>query len=130
VGEIGFARGQRGGLGPRAGESLAGGAPAGPRSAAAFGETECLHGRLPARVLAAAQERAARLGLGANRILIAAGSIDEESYPRALGDDLGVAFEPLDDIPRALCPLDDARLVEFATYTAYCRSPPGARSTS
>ena len=68
----------------------------------------------PPSVLAAAKERSAAVGVGADRALIAAGAIDEEDYLRALGEQLGVAFEPLDGLPRRLCPLDDERLIEAA----------------
>ena len=54
------------------------------------------------------------LGIGADRVLIAAGAIGEESYLRALADALDVPFEPLDDVARAQCPLDDERLIESA----------------
>ena len=79
-----------------------------------FRETDCIRSLLPAAVIAAAEERAEALGIGADRVLIASGAIDEESYLRALGEQLGVAFEPLDGVPRALCPIGDERLVEAA----------------
>jgi glycosyltransferase involved in cell wall biosynthesis len=77
-------------------------------------ELACVRHLLPAEVLAAAQERAAAVGVGADRVLIAAGAIGEEDYLRALGERLGVGFEPLDDLPRRLCPLEDERLLEAA----------------
>lgn len=49
-------------------------------------------------------------GTGADRVLIASGALDEETYLRALADELGVPFEPLDGVARALCPLGDERL--------------------
>jgi cellulose synthase/poly-beta-1,6-N-acetylglucosamine synthase-like glycosyltransferase len=64
--------------------------------------------------LAAAELRAARIGVGADRVLIAAGAIDEETYLRTLGAALDIRFEPLDDMPRTLCPIDDERLIEAA----------------
>jgi hypothetical protein len=51
-------------------------------------------------------------GVGADRVLIASGAIDEETYVRALAEHLGVQFEPLDGMPRALCPLSDRDVVE------------------
>ena len=63
-----------------------------------------------------------RLGVGADRVLIAAGRLSEEAYLRALGDHLGVAFEPLDGVARALCPVDDDALTE-AARPGCCRSP-------
>ena len=80
-----------------------------------FPELDCLRGHLPAAVLAAAEQRAARLATGADRILIAAGTLDEEAYLRMQGAALGITFEPLDGMPRAQCPLDDDRLIETAT---------------
>jgi len=80
-----------------------------------FPELVCLRGHLPAAVLAAAEQRAARLATGADRILIAAGTLDEEAYLRMQGAALGITFEPLDGMPRAQCPLDDDRLIETAT---------------
>ena len=77
-----------------------------------FHEIDCVRSLLPRGVLAGAEERAAALGLGADRVLIASGALDEETYLRALGDSLGVAFEPLDGVPRALCPIGDQRLIE------------------
>ena len=69
---------------------------------------------LASDVIEDAERRAARLGVGADRVLIAAGALDEETYLRALGEALGVAFEPLDGTPRAFCPLNDDRLIEAA----------------
>lgn len=79
-----------------------------------FREIDCVRGRLAARVIADAERRAERLATGADRVLIAAGALDEETYLRALGDSLGVAFEPFDGMPRTECPLDDDRLIESA----------------
>jgi hypothetical protein len=69
---------------------------------------------LAADIIDAAECRAAALGVGADRVLIAAGELSEEAYLRALGDVLGVEFEPLDAIPRGQCPLNDERLIESA----------------
>ncbi len=79
-----------------------------------FPELDCLRGLVPARELDAAVRRAKALGLGADRVLIAAGTIDEETYLRTLGAHLGVDFEPLDDLARARCPAPDDRLIESA----------------
>ncbi len=80
-----------------------------------FREIDCVRSRLSTRAIIAAEQRASRLGIGADRVLIAAGLIDEETYLRALGESIGMAFEPLDSIPRALCALDDQRLIEKAS---------------
>jgi cellulose synthase/poly-beta-1,6-N-acetylglucosamine synthase-like glycosyltransferase len=77
-------------------------------------ELDCLRRLLPAATLAWAAHRAERLGMGADRALIAAGAIDEETYLRALAADIGIAFAPLDDKGRADCPLDDRALVARA----------------
>lgn len=77
-------------------------------------EIDCVRSLLAAKVIDAAERRAAALGVGADRVLIAAGEVSEDVYLRALAAALGVAFEPLDDTPRAMCPLSDERLIESA----------------
>jgi len=79
-----------------------------------FLELECVRALLPADVIEAAAARALVLGTGADRVLIASGALDEETYLRALGRHLGVVFEPLDGVPRDMCPLADDRLIEAA----------------
>jgi hypothetical protein len=79
-----------------------------------FPELDCIRGRLPEHIVEAAAARAAKLGTGADRVLIANGALDEETYLRALADQLGVPFEPLDGVARAQCPLSDERLIEAA----------------
>jgi cellulose synthase/poly-beta-1,6-N-acetylglucosamine synthase-like glycosyltransferase len=56
--------------------------------------------------------RAAEVGVGADRVLVTQGMLDEETYLAELADWLGVAFEPLEDRPRSACPLDDQHLIE------------------
>jgi cellulose synthase/poly-beta-1,6-N-acetylglucosamine synthase-like glycosyltransferase len=65
-------------------------------------------------VIATAERRAARIGVGADRVLIAAGAVGEETYLRALADARGIVFESLTGIARAQCPIDDDRLIEAA----------------
>jgi cellulose synthase/poly-beta-1,6-N-acetylglucosamine synthase-like glycosyltransferase len=77
-------------------------------------ELDCAAHLLPPTTIAAARARAAALGVGADRVLIANGHLNEETYLRALGESLGVAFEPLDDVTRARCPVDDDALIESA----------------
>ncbi|HZQ12171.1 MAG TPA: glycosyltransferase [Pseudolabrys sp.] len=77
-------------------------------------ELACVRDLLPADVLETAAGRATVLGTGADRVLIATGAIDEETYLRALAQDLGAAFDPLDHATRAMCPLGDGRLIESA----------------
>jgi hypothetical protein len=79
-----------------------------------FPELDCVRQMLPAPVLAAAERRAERLATGADRVLIAAGTLDDDTYLPMLGATLGIRFEPLDAMPRAQCPLDDGRLIEAA----------------
>lgn len=79
-----------------------------------FREIDCVRHLLSRKVIAAAELRAARLGIGADRVLIASGALEEETYLRALADMTGVMFEALDGMPRTHCPLDDDRLIEAA----------------
>src|SRR3569623_2532152 len=77
-------------------------------------ELACVHDLVSTEVLGRAELRAARLGTGTDRALIASGALDEETYVQALAAELGGAFATLDDLPRAACPLGDARLIEAA----------------
>lgn len=45
-------------------------------------------------------------------MLVARGAISEDLYARALASSLGATFAPLDDLPRAACPLSHQRLFE------------------
>ena len=83
--------------------------------AARHPELDCVRTLLPPAALAWAAHRAERVGVGADRALIAAQLIDEETYLRALGRQLGIAFEPLDGTPRARCLLDDKALLAKAS---------------
>lgn len=75
-------------------------------------EIDCVRHLLPPGILAVAELRAAEVGVGADRVLIAQGLIDEETYVEALAHWLGIAFEPLDHRPREACPLADEHLIE------------------
>jgi len=77
-----------------------------------FPELDCIRDRVPAAQIALAEMRAERTATGADSALIAAGAIGEEDYARALARSLATEFEPLEDIERAQCPLDDGRLAE------------------
>ena len=79
-----------------------------------YPELDCVRARVAPAALTAAEDRAARLAIGADRALIAAGAIDEESYARALAEHIGSRFEPFDDVPRDRCTLSDERLIEAA----------------
>src|ERR1700754_2861829 len=77
-------------------------------------EIECIRSLLPNDVLMAAQERAATLGVGADRVIIASGAMREEDYLRALAGSLGVPFDTLECVSRTRCQIDDQRLIEAA----------------
>lgn len=77
-------------------------------------EIDCVRALLAPEVLIAAENRAASIGVGADRVLVASGALEEETYLRALADSLGIAFEPLDSVARTLCPIGDERLIESA----------------
>jgi cellulose synthase/poly-beta-1,6-N-acetylglucosamine synthase-like glycosyltransferase len=77
-------------------------------------ELDCLRNHFSRERLARAEQRAADIGVGADRVLIAAGALSEEAYLRGFAENLGASFEPLDGVPRRLCPLDDTWLIEAA----------------
>ncbi|MDI3470297.1 MAG: Glycosyl transferase, group 2 family protein [Pseudolabrys sp.] len=76
-------------------------------------ELDCMRGWLSPATVAFAEQRSRILGIGADRVLISAGTIDEEIYGRALADSIGLAFETLTGATRTSCPLDDERLLGF-----------------
>ena len=78
-----------------------------PEPGEACPELACIRRRLPRHALAWAELRAERLGLGADRALISAGLLDEETYIRALAQDLGIVFESLETAERRQCLLSD-----------------------
>ena len=75
-------------------------------------ELDCVRHRLPPGIVAAAERRAAEVGLGADRVLVTRGALPEDLYAGALASSLGATFAPLDDLSRAACPLSDQRLIE------------------
>jgi len=77
-------------------------------------ELDCVRHLLPPSVIAAAQERARSIGLGADRVLICADALTEEAHLTALAGSLGTSFEPLDRVERARCPLADDQLIRAA----------------
>ena len=77
-------------------------------------ELDCVRHLLPRAVLALAELRAAEVGVGADRVLVAQGAVDEETYLKALARQLGMVFEHLDNKPREAFPLSDERLLEAA----------------
>ena len=86
----------------------------GARANPAYPELDCIRYRLSPGILDWAEQRAERLGLGADRAIISAGILDDETYVRALAADLGIAFEPLETVARSQCLLSDADLVGAA----------------
>ena len=58
-------------------------------------EIDCVRHLLSRTELALVELRAAEAGVGADRVLIADGLIDEETYVAALAASLGLEFEPL-----------------------------------
>ncbi|TAK48523.1 MAG: hypothetical protein EPO23_07815 [Xanthobacteraceae bacterium] len=77
-------------------------------------ELECLRPVFAGRMLALARERAEDTGVGADRVLIGAGLIDEEAYLRRLAHRLGLAFETFAGADAATCPLPPERLTDAA----------------
>lgn len=77
-------------------------------------ELDCVRHLLPRAVRALAELRAAEVGVGADRVLVAQGAVDEETYLKALARQLGMVFEHLDNKPREVFPLSDERLLEAA----------------
>jgi glycosyltransferase XagB len=77
-------------------------------------EIDCIRTLLPRRVIAAAEQRARSIGLGADRVLICADAITEEAYLTALAASLGTSYEPLHRVRRADCPLDDDQMIQAA----------------
>ena len=86
--------------------------PPGPRRFAYpdHPELDCLRAVLPRPWLGWAASRAVAVGTGADRALMAAGLIDEDTYLAALAADLGVDRMRLDRMSRAACVLPDDRL--------------------
>jgi glycosyltransferase XagB len=84
------------------------------RAPSACPEIDCIRHLLPRQIIAAAERRAQRIGLGAERVLICADAITEEVYFAALAASLGTGYESLDRVPRADCPLSDQELITAA----------------
>ena len=78
-------------------------------------ELDCVRHRLPRATIERAERRAAELGVGADRVLIAEGAIGEDRYLEALAASLGLDYEVLDDLPREACPLGDDELLDAAS---------------
>src|SRR6478672_9113013 len=79
-----------------------------------FPELDCVRNRLPPRIIAAAERRAADVGVSADRVLIASGIIDEDSYMMALARWLRIDFETFADRELTDCPLNRYQLIDGA----------------
>ncbi len=77
-------------------------------------EIDCIRHLLPQPIIAAAEQRARQIGLGAERVLICADAITEDGYLAALAGSLGTNYQPLDRTPRSDCPLSDEELIQAA----------------
>jgi cellulose synthase/poly-beta-1,6-N-acetylglucosamine synthase-like glycosyltransferase len=82
-----------------------------PRRQSAFPELDCVRGTLPPHLIAAVEHRASEIGVSAERVLIAAGYMDEDNYVYTLAKSLGLAYETFDDRDRLSCSLADDRLL-------------------
>ena len=65
-------------------------------------------------MIAAAEERARAIGIGADRVLICADAITEDAYLHALASSLGTSYDRLDTLARSACPLSDDELIRAA----------------
>ncbi|HTK12581.1 MAG TPA: glycosyltransferase family 2 protein [Xanthobacteraceae bacterium] len=74
-------------------------------------EIDFLRGSFPEALLTAAARRAARLGVGADQVLIAGGAISEHSYLMRFSAFFGCRVIDLDTVPRSACPLSADRLI-------------------
>jgi glycosyltransferase XagB len=77
-------------------------------------EIDCVRHILSPAEIALAELRSAEVGVGADRVLVTQGLLDEEAYLRVLTRQLRIVFEPLDDQPRDACPLNGERLLQAA----------------
>jgi cellulose synthase/poly-beta-1,6-N-acetylglucosamine synthase-like glycosyltransferase len=77
-------------------------------------ELDCLRHCFAPGTLAAAELRAAEIGTGADRVLIAAGTICEDEYIALLAASLGVPFDRLDRIEWQDCWWDEDRVLDAA----------------
>ena len=105
-------RARKGGRWRRAARSALNHSPPQP---SACPEIDCLRTLLPEPILAAAEQRALSIGLGADRVLIYANAISEEAYLSALATSLGTSFWRLDQVAREDCPLEDVELIQAST---------------
>jgi cellulose synthase/poly-beta-1,6-N-acetylglucosamine synthase-like glycosyltransferase len=79
-------------------------------------EIDCVRHLLAAGVAEAAEQRSLKVGVGADRVLVTAGRITDETYLAALASALRISFESLEEIERSACGLSDDRLIEGARF--------------
>ena len=79
-------------------------------------ELDCLIGILPMYRLRNATDRSFTLGIGADRVLIAAGHIDERTYLKRLAQHCGMAVETFSGLTRADVLLDEAHVGHAARH--------------
>lgn len=73
-------------------------------------ELDCLRDLLSPELLAAAEARSRRLGIGAEQVLIQSGDISEADYLAYLSRHTGIAIEDLSVVDRADTPLNDRQI--------------------
>jgi hypothetical protein len=61
-------------------------------------ELDCVRHLLPHRIIAAAENRACSIDVGAERVFICADAITEEAYLTALASSLGASYERFDGV--------------------------------
>jgi cellulose synthase/poly-beta-1,6-N-acetylglucosamine synthase-like glycosyltransferase len=79
-------------------------------------ELDCLRHVLAPELLRSADARSRELGIGADRVLIQSGVIDEEQYLRHLAFYTGVSIETFEDVSRSHIALRDFDLTSAATH--------------
>jgi cellulose synthase/poly-beta-1,6-N-acetylglucosamine synthase-like glycosyltransferase len=79
-------------------------------------ELDCLRRVLAPELLGAAEARARELGIGADRVLIQQGVIDEEAYLQRLAFHTGIATENFSGIDRRDSPLLDQQFTQAAEF--------------
>jgi cellulose synthase/poly-beta-1,6-N-acetylglucosamine synthase-like glycosyltransferase len=79
-------------------------------------ELDCLRRVLAPELLKAAEARARQLGIGADRVLILWGVIDEAAYLRRLAFHTGVAIETFAATDRGDSPLHDRQITQAAGF--------------
>lgn len=80
-------------------------------AAGEYPELDCVRHLLSPGDLDWAAQRAERLGIGADRALITAGLVEEETYIRALAARLDLTFDPLETRQRSDCLLSDEEMI-------------------